>query len=322
MKASDNPYPSILIEEATDPDAPAAGHQRLFIDSADQKLKAIDSSSGLTVFGQGIADEGAFTFFDATEAAAPATPASGYVRIYAKTDGRIYSKDDAGTEYGPFDEAGSGSSGPLLNVDSITLDAAGDEFTTTALTGWTLVGIDTGSEVTAVTTEPYDSTCLDVVFASQGDRLYKAIDSGDWVYYLTIHGITNSTPSSDAALDAMIALVATDDAGTGTGISLYGNPDGYFLWAVASHIYSSSAASGNLAFQTSRPARADNWPIAYRLSKSGTTIEGGVSFDGGSTWRTLSRTDSTTFTRICVTRLFNSGGTTPTLRLGRFNLVP
>ena len=109
-KASDNPYPSILVEESTEPSAPAAGHQRLYIDSTTHKLKRTDSSgTDVTIeAAAGIADQGAFTFLDATEAAAPATPASGKVRIYAKTDGRIYSKDDAGTEYGPFDEAGSG----------------------------------------------------------------------------------------------------------------------------------------------------------------------------------------------------------------------
>ena len=49
----------------------------------------------------GLADQGNFTYLDAVEAAAPSTPPSGEVRIYAKTDGRIYSKDDAGVEYGP-----------------------------------------------------------------------------------------------------------------------------------------------------------------------------------------------------------------------------
>jgi hypothetical protein len=33
-----------------------------------------------------------------SEAAAPATPATGKVALYAKTDGHVYSKDDAGTE--------------------------------------------------------------------------------------------------------------------------------------------------------------------------------------------------------------------------------
>lgn len=39
-------------------------------------------------------------WIDLDEAAAPATPATGKVRIYAKTDGSAYQKDDAGTETG------------------------------------------------------------------------------------------------------------------------------------------------------------------------------------------------------------------------------
>lgn len=34
-----------------------------------------------------------------SETTAPATPASGVVRIYAKSDGKLYCMDDAGTEY-------------------------------------------------------------------------------------------------------------------------------------------------------------------------------------------------------------------------------
>ena len=33
------------------------------------------------------------------EGAAPATPATGQVRLYVKADGLLYWKDDAGTEY-------------------------------------------------------------------------------------------------------------------------------------------------------------------------------------------------------------------------------
>jgi hypothetical protein len=36
------------------------------------------------------------------EGDAPATPTSGYVEIYAKSDGRTYGKDDAGTEFAMF----------------------------------------------------------------------------------------------------------------------------------------------------------------------------------------------------------------------------
>lgn len=39
-------------------------------------------------------------YLEFAEAAAPGTPASGIVRIYAKSDGSLYQKDDAGTETG------------------------------------------------------------------------------------------------------------------------------------------------------------------------------------------------------------------------------
>lgn len=43
-KASDNAYPSILITEGTEPTAPAAGKQRLYIDSTTHKLMLTNSS--------------------------------------------------------------------------------------------------------------------------------------------------------------------------------------------------------------------------------------------------------------------------------------
>jgi hypothetical protein len=41
---SDNPFPSMLIVEGTEPAAPASGRQRLYIDSTTHKLKRTDSS--------------------------------------------------------------------------------------------------------------------------------------------------------------------------------------------------------------------------------------------------------------------------------------
>lgn len=49
--ASNNPYPSVLIVEGTAPSAPAAGQQRLFIDSADHVVKVMNSSSTITPVG-------------------------------------------------------------------------------------------------------------------------------------------------------------------------------------------------------------------------------------------------------------------------------
>lgn len=43
--ASDNPFPSILITEGTEPSAPAAGKQRVYIDSTSHHLSRTDSSA-------------------------------------------------------------------------------------------------------------------------------------------------------------------------------------------------------------------------------------------------------------------------------------
>lgn len=43
-KGSDNAFPSILITEGTEPSAPAAGKQRIYIDSTTHHLKRTDSS--------------------------------------------------------------------------------------------------------------------------------------------------------------------------------------------------------------------------------------------------------------------------------------
>jgi hypothetical protein len=52
-KASDNPYPSLLLVEGAAPADPAAGGQRLFIDSTDHTLKRVDSAGTVTAVESG-----------------------------------------------------------------------------------------------------------------------------------------------------------------------------------------------------------------------------------------------------------------------------
>lgn len=47
-KASDNQFPSVLLaEQGSAPAGPAAGHQRIFIDSSDHRLKRVDESDAV-----------------------------------------------------------------------------------------------------------------------------------------------------------------------------------------------------------------------------------------------------------------------------------
>ena len=59
------------------------------------------------------------------EQIAPTTPALGYVRIYAKADGKMYRKDDAGVEV-----AMEGSAGSALKLSTLTVGATGADHTT------------------------------------------------------------------------------------------------------------------------------------------------------------------------------------------------
>jgi hypothetical protein len=63
-------------------------------------------------------------YLEFAEAAAPSTPASGIVRTYAKADGLMYQKDDAGTET----QMGPGAGG----IPATIFDAKGDIIAATA----------------------------------------------------------------------------------------------------------------------------------------------------------------------------------------------
>lgn len=71
-------------------------------------------------------------YFDQVEAAAPATPATAVVRTYAKADGLMYSKDDAGVE-----TLMSSGGYPPVSVDKV---ATGEATTSTTFTDLTTPG--------------------------------------------------------------------------------------------------------------------------------------------------------------------------------------
>lgn len=101
-----------IYEEIAAPSAPAADTARLYAkDNGSGTTELYYKNSGgterdLSAAGSGLSDQGTATYLDFAEAAAPATPAANKVRIYAKADGSLYQKDDAGLETGL---AGGGS---------------------------------------------------------------------------------------------------------------------------------------------------------------------------------------------------------------------
>jgi len=78
--------------------------------ATDNALARFDSTTGKLIQNSTITldDTGAITV---PEMAAPSTPASGKVAVYAKSDGKLYIKDDAGTESDLTTTSPSGSAG-------------------------------------------------------------------------------------------------------------------------------------------------------------------------------------------------------------------
>lgn len=87
--------------------APGSGSLGGNLGATDNVILRADGTGGVTAQGSTISidDTGAITV---PEMAAPATPAANKVAIYAKSDGKLYIKDDAGTE---TDLAATGSLG-------------------------------------------------------------------------------------------------------------------------------------------------------------------------------------------------------------------
>lgn len=77
--------------------APGPGDTTGAASSTDNALVRFDSTTGKVIQNSTVTldDTGAMTF---PEMAAPSTPASGKVAVYAKADGKLYIKDDAGAE--------------------------------------------------------------------------------------------------------------------------------------------------------------------------------------------------------------------------------
>jgi hypothetical protein len=57
-KASDNEFPKLILVEGSAPTSPPAGRQDLFIDSADHKVKRVDSSGTVTTIEGGGSSSG------------------------------------------------------------------------------------------------------------------------------------------------------------------------------------------------------------------------------------------------------------------------
>lgn len=294
---ADTTLPGLLAtgDHASRPAASAVGTGALYSCTDHDLVYQSDGatwSTWATLGGTGLADQGAFTYLDATEAAAPSTPASGKVRVYAKSDGRIYSKDDAGTEYGPFDT--SGGSDPRDFPAAWTLDDV-------ALGGGVLfneaAGTPTGLTVQGTintTTEMFSVPGLDVILDG-GDHFKMSLPSGDIEVMLHFSDTANN--------EGMFGVGFVNTSGNGHCFVQYQN--NLYQMGATGWVY--SGTGGSVGSQTIDTASgfAHQWILVKRV---GTTLTARMSRDGSTLSSATGGVTNSTCDTIAVGRWYGSNG--------------
>jgi hypothetical protein len=135
------------------------------------EIKKVLFSEGTTVTAPTASPLDVGSYAEFIESSAPSTPSAGYVRAYAKTDKKIYTKDSSGTEV----QLGAGGSGELNLIenasDSNNWSETGTRFnsypvTTTTAGDLPLGGIvDTAIQIISSTTVAGDETTDYVSYA-------------------------------------------------------------------------------------------------------------------------------------------------------------
>lgn len=152
-KASDNLFPKVLVAEGSTPASPATGGQALFIDSADHKLKRVNSSGtvstvegggGLTDFAQAKRISGDIPF----NSASLANVDTGLDLVMTAAAGNVIECDLAatvyvsGTVFMVFDFVTVVGGVP---VNSITTESAAVTTVANSFPGWGYPAVSTSS---------------------------------------------------------------------------------------------------------------------------------------------------------------------------------
>jgi hypothetical protein len=156
-------------------------------------------------------------YLEFAEAAAPGTPASAISRIYVKSDGLFYSKDDAGVE--TLMSSGSGS-----GIPATIFDAKGDLIAASAAD--TAARLAAGSNGTILMAASGEATGLKWV-ALQSDKVKRT--AGDLTYTsATFTDVTGmSITFTTGARRCLVSVVATTKHSSNTfGVALDINIDG------------------------------------------------------------------------------------------------
>lgn len=163
----------VEIPTGTDPGTNPATGGRLYAASATGHPSWRNSAGVVTDLLGGLADHGVITYLDGTVAAAPGTPASGKLRVYAKTGKVLAVLDDTGAET-VLGAAGSSGvtvddEGTPLATAGTTLDFVGAGVTASGTGATKTITIPGGGGGTTVTTAEASMSGSNQTVTSEAD---------------------------------------------------------------------------------------------------------------------------------------------------------
>lgn len=300
---SDNPSPSLLFAETVDPANPAAGHQRLFVDT-DHILKLRDSAGTVTALGAGFSNP-MTTAGDLIVGGASGAPG----RLAAgSTSGHVLTSNGSGVAPSYQAAAGGGSSRPY--IDTLTLHATyGDDFAGSLDTGkWTRRTVTSGEETANVGSS---NGWMAVDFSSgAASRLYlQTAPAGDFEIIL-------SMAQWASASGHMCGPVIIDSSGAGVAAFFYNSSVLFYLGVLSAYAYASFPQT--LFVEDIETSTTRMW---IGLRKVGTAYSVRYSLNG-EVWSPYSATSTQSFTvdRIGFGRVLG----TPTAHrmvVDRFNVI-
>jgi hypothetical protein len=275
-KASDNPFPSILLEDHADPAAPSSGYHRLFVDT-DETLKMIDHASAVTVIG---------TPAEITDIATADT-----------TTTNVLAPNGTGGVEWRAEAGGSSIVRPALTPVTPT-----DDFNS-SLSGWTAVS-DYGSfDTSKCFAQAVDGSRLWLPFVNQHGYLYKSTTDIDqeWMVGGLVVG-----PAVD---DAFFGIAILDASSDGVGLIYHWADKSCALISVTAGRYNGTP-SAQVTPWTYGYTVGSNTEMWLRLTRVGNTWDGYASMSGGAWEGHVAGTMSKTITaaRKCI-GLFSTGTT-------------
>lgn len=275
---SDNPFPSVLMVEGAAPATPAAGNQRLFVDTADGLLKLKDDAGVVTAVGSGGSSD-LDTILAASSGQDIADALSGAA---APDSGNVFAT--------MADVGGGGGIARTYPLDSYALDGTyGDDFDGASLNArWTRRNFTGGNE-----TYQYGlgATCMRITMTGRtsGDGYFQAVPVGDWTFIMSsfIH----------VATMPFWSICAIDSSGNGIGTFAAGSPNVIGLGTITTYTsYGGTFSSQSTPAVT--PLQATTAKYWQKLRKSGTTYYHAYGLSGEAWSEEISLTSAATLDRI------------------------